>query len=317
MRMNSRVPLAAVGLLAVAVGSASAYYGQELVYRLDPELGAPYAGTTTTETRTQTRMQGMDIEASVTMRMGHDVAFEAGSDDTVVGRYTITSVSAEMGDVPGLDEAPFDLNDLYQGMVGVTFTLVMTRGGEMVEFEGLGAIMEAMLDRLEAPDELRAMMGQFLEGNFGEDQMKQMTGHPGLSMPDHPVAVGDTWTDSVSAFGIEVETTYALTGRSDGLASIDATATVSGAEDAGVEFPGVPNVPGMEMRFENLSGALEGSYELDESTGLASAYSMNMTMNIDIVMEMAQVEGQPADASSMSMSMSMDTTVEGTLGKAD
>lgn len=193
----------------------------------------------------------------------------------------------------------------------------MTRGGEMVEFEGLEAMMEAMLDRLEAPDELRTMMGQFLEGNFGEDQMKQMTGHSDLAMPDHPVAVGDIWTDSVSAFGIEVETTYTLTGRSDGLASIDATATVSGAEDAGFDFPGVPNVPGMEMRFENLSGALEGSYELNESTGLASAYNMNMTMNIDMVMEMPQVEGQPTGDSSMSMSMSMETTVEGTLGKAE
>ena len=73
-------------------------------------IGAPYAGTTTTETRTQTRMQGMDIEVSITMRMDHDVVFEAGSDDTVVGRYTTTSVSAEMGGMPGLDQAPFDLH---------------------------------------------------------------------------------------------------------------------------------------------------------------------------------------------------------------
>jgi len=314
--MIQRVPaatLAFVGTLFVSTACG----GQQLVYRLDPELGTPYAGTTTTETRTQTQMQGMDIEVSMTMRMDHDVVFEAGSDDTVVGRYTTTSVSAEMGGMPGLDQMPFDLNDVYQGMVGVTFTLVMTRGGEMVEFDGLEAMMGAMLDRLEAPDELRAMMGQFLEGNFGEDQIRQMAGQSGLSMPDHPVAVGDTWTDSVSALGIDIETTYTLTDRSDGLASIDAAATVSGAEDAGFEFPGAQSVPGMEMRFENLSGALEGSYELDESTGLTSAYSMNMTMDTDMVMEMPQVEGQPAGASSMSISMAMETSVEGTLGKAE
>ena len=314
--MIQPVPAAALAFMATLfVSTASG--GQQLVYRLDPELGAPYTGTTTTETRTQTQMQGMDIEVSMTMRMDHDVVFEAGSDDTVVGRYTTTSVSAEMGGMPGLDQAPFDLNDLYQGMVGVTFTTVMTRGGEMVEFDGLEAMMEAMLDRLEAPDELRAMMGQFLEGNFGEDQMKQMTGQSGLSLPDHPVAVGDTWTDSVSALGIDIETTYTLTSRSEGMASIDATATVSGAEDAGFELPGLPSMPGLEMRYENLSGALEGSYELDESTGLTSAYSMNMTMDTDMVMEMPQVEGQPAGASSMSMSMSMETSVEGTLGKAE
>lgn len=71
------------------------------------------------------------------------------------------------------------------------------------------------------------------------------------------------------------------------------------------------------MRFENLSGALEGSYELDEATGLASAYRMNMTLETDMVMEMPQAEGQPAGGSSMSMSMSMDTTVEGSLGRAE
>lgn len=314
--MIQRVPAAALAFMATLfVSTASG--GQQLVYRLDPELGAPYTGTTTTETRTQTQMQGMDIEVSMTMRMGHDVVFEAGSDDTVVGRYTTTSVSAEMGGMPGLDQAPFDLNDLYQGMVGVTFTMVTTRGGEMVEFDGLEAMMEGMLDGLDAPDEVRGMVNQFLEGNFGEDQMKQMTGQSGLSMPDHSVAVGDTWTDSVSALGIDIETTYTLTSRSEGVASIDATATVSGAEDAGFELPGLPSMPGLEMRYENLSGALEGSYELDESTGLTSAYSMNMTMDTDMVMEMPQVEGQPAGASSMSMSMSMETTVEGTLGKAE
>lgn len=314
--MIQRVPAATLALVAM-LSVSTVCGGQQLAYRFDPELGTRYAGTTTTETRTQTQMQGMDIEVSMSMRMDHDAVFEAGSDETVVGRYTISSVSAEMGGMPGLDQMPVDLNDLYQGMVGVTFTLVMTRGGEMVEFDGLEAMMEAMLDRLEAPDELRAMMGQFVEGNFGEDQIKQMAGQSGLSMPDHPVAVGDTWTDSVSALGIDIETTYTLTDRSDGLASIEATATVSGAEDAGFEFPGVQSVPGMEMRFENLSGALEGSYELDESTGLTSAYSMNMTMDTDMVMEMPQLEGQPGGASSMSISMSMETTVEGTLGKAE
>ncbi len=314
MFRSTRTTVLTVGAVLVL---STACAGQELVYRLDPEFGVSYQGSTTTETRTQTQIQGMDVNVSMTMQMDHDVVFEEGSDDTVVGRYTTTSVSAEMGGMPGLDQVPFDMNDLYQGMVGVTFTLVMTHGGEMVEFEGLEAMMEAMMNRLEAPDELRAMVSQFLEGNFGEDQVKQMAGQSGLSMPDRPVAVGDTWTDSVSALGIEVETTYTLTDRSDGLASIDATATVSGAEDAGFEFPGAPSVPGLEMRFENLSGALEGSYELDEATGLASAYSMNMTMETDMVMEMPQAEGQPAGGSSMSMSMSMETTVEGTLDRAE
>lgn len=314
--MTKRVPAATLAFVATLVLS-TACGGQEFVYRLDPEFGVAYKRSTTTETRTRTQVQGMDLDVSTAIRVDHDVAFEAGADDTVVGRYTATSVSAEVGGMPGLDQAPFDMNDLYQGMVGVTLTVVTTRGGDVVEFDGLEAVMEGMLDRLEALDELRGMVGQFLEGNLGEDQVEQMTGQFGLSMPDRPVAVGDTWTDSVSALGIEVETTYTLADRSDGVASIDAAATVSGPEDAGLEFPGVRNMPGVEMSFENLSGALAGSYELDEATGLTSAYSMNMTMEADMVMEMPEVEGLPADASSMSISMSMETTVKGTLGKAE
>ena len=306
---------------ALVAGSAlvlpTICYSQEFVYRLDPEFGVPYQGSTTAETRTRTQIQGMDLEGTVTVRMDHDVVFEAGEDDTVAGRHTISAVSAEFGDMPGMDQLPFDLNDLYQEMVGLTFTTVMTRNGEMVEFDGLEAMMEAMLSLVELPDEFREAASQMIEANFGEEQMRQMTGQTGLSMPDRPVAIGDTWTDSQGALGMEVETTYTLAGRSDGLASIDATGSLSGTEDAGFEFPGLPSMPGLEMRYENLSGALEASYELNEATGLASAYSMNMTMDTDMVMEMPQVEGQPAGASSMSMSISMETTVEGTLGKAE
>lgn len=311
----------AVRELALIAGAAlvlsTACYGQEYVYRLDPELGVPYKGAATVESRTRTQIQGMDIEGTVTVRMDHDVVFETGDDDAVVGWYTISSVSAEFGDMPGIDQSPFDLNDLYQGMVGLTFTTVMTRGGEMVEFSGVEEMMETLLSVFEVPDELRGTLDQLIETNLGEEQMRQMTGQTGLSMPSGPVAVGTTWTDSVSALGMELDTTYTLTERNDGVAFIEATGSLSGSEDAGFEFPGLPSVPGLEVRYEDLSGSIAGSYELDESTGLTPAYSMDMTMDTDMVMEMPQVEGQPAGASSMSMSFSMETSVEGTLGKVE
>ena len=306
---------------ALVVGAAlvlsTACYGQEFVYRLDPEVGVPYKGVTTAENRTRTQIQGMDIEGTATLRMDHDVVFETGDDDVVVGRYTISSVSAEFGEMHGIDRSPFDLNDLYEGMVGLTFTAVMARGGEMVEFSGTEDMIETILSLFEVPDELRTTMNQLIEENFGEEQMRQMTGQTGLSMPKRPVAIGDTWTDSVSAFGLEVNTTYTLTERNDGLASIEAAGSLSGTEDAGFEFPGLPSMPGLEMRYEDLFGSIAGSFELDEATGLTVAYSMDMTMATDLVMDVPAVEDQPAGASPMSMSVSLQTTVEGTLGKAE
>ena len=317
--MIRRITPAALGLLATLT-LLPGCYGQELTYRLDPELGVPYKGAMKTETRTQMQMpaQGFDLDMTMTMKMDHDVVFEAGDDDTVVGRNTITVVSAETGGLPGVGQGLFDLNDLYQGMVGLTFTMAMTRGGEMVEFGGLQELVEAMLDRMEASDQVRAMASQILEANFGEEQISQMSGQSGVSMPDHPVAVGDTWTDSVSdAMGLELETTFTLAERSDGRASVEAAGTLSGTEDAGFELPGLPAMPGMEMQFESLSGSIAGAYELDEATGLAVAYGMDMTMDTEMVIELPQVEGQPAGASSMSMSMSLQSTVEGTLQKVE
>ncbi len=313
LRSVMRFALVTGAALVVSTGC----YGQELVYRLDPEVGVPYRGTTTTETRTQSQVQGMDVEIAMTMQMDQDVVFEAGADDTVVGRYTISSVSAEFGGMPGLDQAPFDPNDLYQGMVGLTFTTVMNRNGRMVDLGGLEEMFEAMLDQTEASAQMREMFSQVLEANLGEEQMKQMTGQSGLSMPDHPVAVDDVWTDSVSVLGIELETSYTLAERNDGVASIEASGSISGADDAGFEFPGLPNMPGLGMLYENLSGSIAGSFELEEATGLTVAYSMNMTMATDLVMEVPAVEGQPAGATSMSMSVSMQTTVEGTLARAE
>ena len=76
-------------------------YGQEFVYRLDPEPGVTYQGSTTMETSMQSQIQGMDVDVSTTMRMDHDVVFEAGTDDTVVGRYTTTSVSGGIAESCG------------------------------------------------------------------------------------------------------------------------------------------------------------------------------------------------------------------------
>lgn len=66
----------------------------------------------------------------------------------------------------------------------MTRTMVMTRGGEIVGFDGLESVMEAMLDRMDAPDEVHAMTSLFLEENFSEEQMKQMIGQdaPAMSM---------------------------------------------------------------------------------------------------------------------------------------
>ncbi len=72
-----------------------------------------------------------------------------------------------MGGVSGIGQAPFDPNDAYQAMVGVTTELVMARDGRIVEFGGFDELLEAVLDRIAVPAQRRDMLGQFFEANFG------------------------------------------------------------------------------------------------------------------------------------------------------
>ena len=305
-------------VVAAALIPLTACGAQELVYRFDPELGVPYKGSATSQMRTQTSFQGMDLDLTMTFGMEQDVVFEAGAeDDTVVGRYTVASMSAEIGGMPGIDQMPFDLNDIYQGMVGHGFTTVVARSGEVLDFRGFEGLMNAMMDRAELPEEMKEALRQGLESNLGGGQIRDMVQQGVPHMPTEPIDTGTTWTDSVTAFGLTVDSTYTLGERSDGLALIEVAAGLSESDETPFGLPGMPEMPGFEMRYDNLSGEYTGTYELDEATGLAVSYSLDMGMNVDMSMEMPQVEGQPPAASSMSMSVSMQTTVEGELRKAE
>ena len=311
-RSQAILTIAATLLVAAACGA------QELVYRFDPELGIPYKGSATSQARTQTSLQGMDLDMTMTFGMEQDVVFEAGAeDDTVVGQYTITSVSAEIGGMPGVDQMPFDLNDLYQGMVGQGFTTVVARNGAVLDFSGFEGLMDAVIDRTELPEKMKQAVRQGLESGLGGGQFKDMVQQGVPHMPTEPIDTGATWTDSVTAFGLTVDTTYTLGERSDGVAVIEVAADLSGGDGAGFGLPGMPGIPGVEMRYENLSGEYTGTYELDEATGLAVSYSLDMGMNVDMSMAMPQVQGQPQEASSMSMSVSMQATINGDLRRTE
>ncbi|MXX61660.1 MAG: hypothetical protein F4112_01370 [Holophagales bacterium] len=305
-------------VLGAALAPSMASYGQELVYRFDPELGVPYNVSMTNEVRTQTQFQGMDLDVSMTIGMEQDAVFEAGSEDeTVVGRYTFTSISAEMGGMPGLDEMPFDFNDLYQGIVGQTLTIVMSRSGEVVDFTGLVEAMEAMKDELDLPDEMKAVLSEGMGTMFGGGQIKDLVQQGVPFVPQAPLDTGDSWSHSVTVAGMTVDTTYTLGERSDGTALIDVNGDLGGDEEALFELPGVPEIPGVEITYEDLSGEYRGTYELDEATGLAVSYSLDMSMNVDMSMAMPQVEGQSPGVPPMSMSMSVQSTVEGELRRAE
>lgn len=313
--MTQRESLAAAGI-AVALLLAPACGAQELVYQFNPELGVPYKVAQTNEVRTQTQFQGMDLDVTMTMRMEQDAVFEAGSeDDNVVGRYTFTSLSSEMSGMPGLDQMPFDINDIYQGMVGQTLTIVRSRSGELVEFSGLAEAMEAMMDELDLDGEMIAAISQAVESNLGGGQIRDTVQEGVPYVPQEPVDTGDSWNDSVTAFGLTVDSTYSLGERSNGTALIEVAAEIGEDDAAHLGIPGMPEIPGFEMSFENLSGEYTGTYELDEATGLAVSYNLDMSMSVDMSMAMPQAGGQAAGAPSISMSM--QSRVQGTFRRAD
>jgi len=306
------VVLAAGAVLSLSTAS----YGQELVYRFDPELGVPYRTSMANETRIRTRFQGMDLDVTMMIRMEQDVVFEPGSEgDTVVGKYTFSSMSAEVGGMPGLDQLPFDFNDLYRGIVGQTLTIVMSRSGEVIEFAGLVEAMGVMMDQVDLPDEMKAAFSQGMESMLGGVQIKDMVQQGVPYVPRKPLHTGDSWNDSVTVAGMTIDTTYTLGERNDGTALIEVSGEMGGDNEEPFGLPGMPEIPGVEMRYESLSGDYTGAYELDEATGLARAYNLETSMSMEVSMVMPQVEDRSIEVPTISVSI--QSKVEGELRRAE
>lgn len=179
-------------------------------------------------------------------------------------------------------------------MLGESLTMDMAPNGAISGVEGMEDLLPRFLEEMELPPgPVRDQMEETFGDQFGADPMAEMMQQAVAGLPDDPVAIGDSWSRSVSIENpvpLDMEMTWTLRDRRDGVAYLDmkSVRVSKGSKQMGP----------MIMVYDT-SGETNGTVEIDEATGLTLRMSWEgestgtVTMNSptgDMVMPMTTVE---------------------------
>ena len=263
-------------------------------------------------------MNGQEIKVKQTQEMvlGMDcLSVDANGNMDIVMTYKSMkmAIDSPMGhmEFDSANPKPSDPNKpqeqmmsaLVLAMAGCKFQMMVKPTGETYNVRGIADMMKKVKEKL--PTEQMQGAEKFIDKMFDEKQMKELTGNMMEAFPAGPVAVGDTWYDTKSInfmMPIDIDTTYMLKSRKDGIAYIDAVSKM----DMGDSSKPLEIDPNSKMTMQ-LSGTINASSEVDEKTGLTR--KSNVTMNFSGVM---RIEAGPQMPEGMTMPMTIkgDAVVE-------
>jgi hypothetical protein len=173
------------------------------------------------------------------------------------------------------------LADMFSAMAGSKIQMKIKPTGETYDFRGLKAMTAKLKEKMGGGPEMQGF-GEVFDEMFDENQVKQITGSMLCVFPAQPVAVGDTWHSTTSVdfmVPIDINTTYMLKDRKDGIVYIDAVAKM----DIGDGSKVIEINQGDKMSVQ-ISGTTNSTSRVDEKTGLAR--KSNMVMNFSGIVKM-------------------------------
>jgi hypothetical protein len=194
---------------------------------------------------------------------------------------------------------------LFAAMVGQSFTMKLTPQGHVSELTGVDQMLQKVFDAIEVPDpQMKEAVLADLKRQFGDAALGEMMERTMAIFPDKPVGVGDSWTQTMTlntGFPSITENTWTLTGRKDGVATVEVKSTLKPNEKAAPMKMGP-----FSMTFD-LSGTQTGTFKLDEATG----WFVGGTITQDISGEMS-VTGAPDTQGEIKVPMTIQgvTTIE-------
>jgi hypothetical protein len=210
--------------------------------------------------------------------------------DGPMGRMEFDSANPKPVDPNRPDEKM--MAAIFSAIAGSKFQMKIAPTGKTSDVRGLGAMMAKMREKMkESIGSSPEMQGldKFFDKMFDEKQVKEMTGSMLCMFPAEPVAVGDTWYDTISMnfiMPIDIDTTYMLKQRKDGIAYIDAAAKM----DMGDSSKTIEIDPNNKVSMQ-MSGTMNSTSEVEEKTGLAR--KSNITMNFSGVTRMEANQQMP------------------------
>jgi hypothetical protein len=203
---------------------------------------------------------------------------------------------------------PIDANSPQQKMLAVVVSAIagckfgtnISPTGEATGVSGTKEMLAKMKEKIGDSNEAK-MMDDLLSKMFDEKQLKEMAKNMMEVFPAEPVAVGDSWYNTVSMdvfmMPIDVETTYIFKSRKDGIAYIDTIAKMDVGDST------KPIDMGQGKMSMQMAGTINATNQIDEKTGLLK--KGEMTTNFSGIVKMEANEKMP-------QGMTIPMTIAGT-----
>ena len=272
--------------LLTAVGCGSSLYE----YQFEPKTSNPYQLSLNADTNIVTGVLGNNFEMEMKLQQKSLVQYAEEPDGGSSVEYTFIESSIEpniKSVIPMPADALAPLADIYNGMVGQSFTVILDNRGRAVEIKGIQEMIEGMLEGIELPAEARGMANQIVESSLGEEPLDQLMGQMYPYIPEGELDIGSEWESSLDIQGFALKIQYSLTEREDGKARIEISGALSPGESHQLNIPGLGT---LETEYKELEGSYEGFYILEESTGLAVEFDIEMLMDAVLEVKIDQVE---------------------------
>ena len=259
-------------------------------------------------------MGEMNIEQSATQVM-RTTAEEIAADGTATLRQGFESVKMEMmspiftmaydSAKPVEDSNPLNvmLKNVFSGVLGESFTLVMAPTGEIQKVEGLSKIAENVFKNV-STDPGAAGILDGLKANLSDDGMRSMLAQSFAQFPKHPLKAGDTWkTEIISNNPMLGTITTSVTStlkavEGEGNNRIARIATSLTMKPDATK-PAGPNAMGLTVKMGDSTAEGEQLFE----AGSGRLRRSSLRLNLPITMSGAGPDGSP---------LVMTTTVKGT-----
>ena len=109
-----------------------------------------------------------------------------------------------------------DFMQLPSKMFGIikvkSFTMQVNGKGEVVSVTGFDKIGEAVVSEMNVPEDMKPMMRQNFQKQFGDDAAKQIFSQAFEIYPNKPVKIGDSWksNSTIAALKQDITTTYTV-----------------------------------------------------------------------------------------------------------
>lgn len=286
-----------MALFLLFLSCCPAYGAEQLNLKPKLEKGRIFDFHVTTEsTIVQTvHQKDLSVNQQIEMAMRCEIT-DVAADGVATLKLTFTGIRFKQDGLtgsiqydsadPAAEISPMTLG--FSVLVGAELTLKISAQGEIQDVQGVDAMLEAMLQKMGQDQEKGAVIKKTLRNQFSDQALKEMAQQASLPFPQHPVAVGEAWTNRVTlskGYPLILESIYRFREYRDGVAYLDVDTTIAPNPEA------APMDLGAFKLNYSFSGTQTGNMQIQEAGGIACSGRVTQQLSGFIEFSSAEMKG--------------------------